>query len=259
MTNQSDVRGMQAGYIPLTYLARRYFRVFATGAPIPPEDRARGCDTSHWDGLIHFPTMKNAGALFCIFKATQGIAGVDDQFNNSRNNVGILMPWAGYHFLTTEDGTAQANNFCNAVGNNPGKLIPTLDVELRSVNSSIIKAYCVQHYARIGKYPVIYTSAYFWDMVTGTDKAWISTNCKLWVAHWGTLSPILPAGWATYLMHQYSADGNNLGRTYGGQADDMDLNYCRLSWLRQYVLAWAKDITAWARTQPNPYTGPDPE
>lgn len=96
-------------------------------------------------------------------------------------------------------------------------------------------------------WPVIYTSAYYWALVTGeADKAWISERCKLWVAHYGTISPIMPIGWTDYVLHQYSADGNGLGPTYGGHSTSMDLNYTRLSWLAQYEPAhdsWSWDVT----------------
>ena len=259
-----EMRGMRAGRLPLRFSVVTLLHIAARGAPIPPTERALGTDLSHWNGNVNFNTMFAAGARFSYFKATQGAAWFDDKYNLNRANVDGLMPWGSYHYLTADAaGSVQANHFCNMMGANPGALPPVLDVELPSVESARIKSFALQFYMLMGNiYPMIYTSSYFWSLVTGTDKAWISAHCPLFVAHWGTDSPILPAGWTNYVIHQYSADGNGLGRMYGAppEADkDMDLDRCRLSWLQQYAPPqdWAQSITTWARTQG--YTGPEPE
>jgi hypothetical protein len=257
---QVEVFGMQAGRLPFSKSLAVLLGIAARGVPIPPAERAIGCDTSHWDGTINFPIMQGAGARFVYFKASQGTSLPDSQYNASRASVGSIMPWGSFHFLTTENGAMQADYFCNIVGDNPGVLPPVLDVELQSVASSVIKAYCIEHCARLNRYPIIYTSAYFWDKVTGSDKTWISNHCLLFVAHWGTDAPVLPSGWTLYTLHQYSADGNGMGHTYGAQSDDMDLDRCRVSWLKQFMPDdWMHCMDAWARSQPNPYTGPEPE
>jgi len=237
---ETEQRGMQAGRLPLRYSVSALLGITARGAPIPPAERALGTDISHWNGNMNFNTMFAAGARFSYFKASQGGAWLDDKYNLNRINVDALMPWGSYHFLTATDaGSVQANHFVNTMGTQPGTLPPVLDVELLSVESARIKSFCIQFYTRMGStYPYIYTSSYFWSLVTGTDKAWISSHCPLWVAHWQTDSPILPAGWSTYVIHQYSADGNGKGPMYGAPPEgepDMDLDRCRLSWLAQFA------------------------
>lgn len=261
---QTEARGMQAGRVPALYRFKSAV-LDVRGPSIPPSERATGCDVSKWNDGVNFVTMKNAGASFCFMKATQGTAWYDNYFNAHRTAIAGVLPFSPYHYLTNADGVTQANNFCNVVGDNYGALPPVVDVELASVASSIVKAYCQRVYALLGMYPMIYTSSYFWSLVTGaTDKAWVSSHCQLWVAHWGTDSPILPSGWTNYSVHQYSADGNGLGVTYGAPPppaadDDMDLNRCRLSWLYQYAppADWQHALVDWARGLG--YTGPGPD
>lgn len=233
-----EVRGMSAGKLPLLYEVKSLFQ-----APtfIPEEEVVKGIDTSRWNGDMNFVTSKNVGTEFVYIKATQGISITDAQFVNSRNKLTGFLPWGAYHFLiSTVSGVSQADYFCNILGNNKGELPPVVDVESESISSTIVRDFCVRVYNRLGMYPIIYTSANYWAKVFGSYKSWCSTNCKLWVAHWGTLSPLLPTGWNDYVIHQYSADGNNLGVYYGAppppDADyDMDLNRAKKSWLEQYT------------------------
>lgn len=232
----TPVRGLQAGNIPLSFQIRKFF-VTARGEPIPPTERALGIDTSKWNGVMNWQTAYNAGARFAYFKATQGTTILDVQYSISRVNIGELMPWGAYHYLTNTDGTAQANWFCDAVESSWMPVLPpVLDVELATVDAAVIKAFCNRLYVRLGMFPMVYTSAYFWSLVTG-DKAWVSARCQLFVAHWQTLSPLLPPGWTTYAVHQWSADGNGRGQEFGSAPDgdhDMDLDFTRQSWLNQY-------------------------
>ena len=233
----TESRGMNAGRIPLKHQVKAALGiggVTARGVLSPPAERAIGCDVSKWDGLVNYQTMSNAGARFCYFKATQGNTIFDSQYNNSRTNC-TQLPWGSYHFLSASvAGATQADWFCDHMGDNGGLLPPVVDVELSSVASSIVKQFILQVYARLNVYCIVYTSAYYWSLVTGSDKAWISDHCGLWVAHYGTDYPLLPTGWTDYIMHQYSADGNMLGPTYGGQGSSMDLNRARISWVNQY-------------------------
>jgi GH25 family lysozyme M1 (1,4-beta-N-acetylmuramidase) len=255
-------RGLRAGAVPLSYRIMAAFIAAARGEPIPVDKRRKGYDLSHWNSTVNHQTAVNADIQFAYFRATLGTSYFDDQYNNNRTNAADRYPWGSYHALTTAAGGAQANWFCNNAENHQGKLPPVVDVELQAVDSASIKSFILQTYSRLGIYPIIYTSAYFWGKVTGTDKAWVSAHCPLWVAHWGTDNPILPPGWATYAIHQYSADGNGLGPTYGAPPEgdhDMDLDYTNVGWLNQYLPPsdWEHRADAFLRTLG--FTGPGPE
>jgi len=248
-----EVKGMQAGRIPRLSSIKQSLQAgigtLARGLPIPIEERAPGIDTSHWNGDMNFAF--NPLLRFACIKATQGVSIFDDQYLNSRNKLSSMeLPFHAFHFLTTSDGAVQANWFIDHIQDKPGPMPAMIDVELASIAASLIRA-CVQRvYDRMRYWPMIYTSAYYWSLVTGaSDKLWIAQRCKLWVAHWDTDSPILPPDWSDYFIHQHSANGNGQGQAWGAPPEgdrDMDLDRCRKSWLAQYEPvhdSWQWDVT----------------
>lgn len=254
-----EIRGMQAGRVPFTASVKQAVQAaihtLARGEPIPIAERAPGIDTSWWNGNMNFGY--NPLLRFACIKATQGVSILDGQYLNSRTKLITLgKPFHAYHFLTTSDGAAQANWFLSQIREYPGPIYPVVDVELLSVPASLIRACVHAIYNEMKLWPMIYTSAYFWSMVTGTaDKKWVAERCKLWVAHWDTDSPILPPDWTQYYIHQHSANNNKQGQAWGappGAEPDMDLNRCRKSWLAQFESpihdSWAWDVTNGLRT-----------
>jgi hypothetical protein len=247
----TEVKGLQAGRLPLRTQIRGLLGLDARGLPIPIAERAAGIDTSHWNGDMNFGF--NPLLRFVCIKATQGVSIFDDQYLNSRNKLtNMELPFHAFHYLTTSDGAAQAKWFIDHIQDNPGPIPPVIDVELASVAGNLVRA-CVQRvYDRMRLWPMIYTSAYYWSLVSGaSDKLWIAQRCKLFVAHWDTDSPILPLDWNDYFIHQHSANGNKQGVAWGAppppEADpDMDLDRCRKSWLAQYEPVhdnWQWDVT----------------
>ena len=82
--------------------------------------------------------------------------------------------------------------------------------------------------AIIGKKPIIYTSAGFWNFTAGWEK-----DCKLWVANYTSAAePMMPVAWKPkenpdkypWRLWQWSADGNNKGAEYGVSSRDLDLD-----------------------------------
>lgn len=66
--------------------------------------------------------------------------------------------------------------------------------------------------ARTGRDVVIYTTASWWNSCTGSWTG-MAAKSPLWVAHWGTTSPNIPAGFPTYTIWQYTATGRVSGVT----------------------------------------------
>lgn len=231
------VKGMSAGNIPLIARISKAFMgalVQQTrGTPIPIEDRADGVDTSFWEGTMNFG--KNPLLKFACIKATQGTTKFDSQYINSRNNlISLGIPWHSFHFLTVADPIKQANWYISQIKDNPGPMPPVIDVELPSVPAPLLRTVVQRIYTVFQKWPLIYTSAYYWGFVVGdTDKQWVAERCPLWVAHYGTTSPILPTYYLSYQIHQYAANGDGLA--WGAQAKEIDLDYSRKSWLAQFA------------------------
>jgi GH25 family lysozyme M1 (1,4-beta-N-acetylmuramidase) len=56
-----------------------------------------------------------------------------------------------------------------------------------------------------GQYPIIYTTANWWDTCTGRSTAFGAD--PMWVAAYGFSAPPLPAGWANWSYWQYTSGG----------------------------------------------------
>src|SRR5690606_25876038 len=61
-----------------------------------------------------------------------------------------------------------------------------------------------------GRYPVIYTTANWWNTCTGNWGGMANTNA-LWVARWADSPGTLPAGWSIYTFWQYTSTGSVSG------------------------------------------------
>jgi len=71
---------------------------------------------------------------------------------------------------------------------------------------------------KTGRTPMIYTSPGFWPSIGNPDlSAYV-----LWVAHWGTTCPTMPAGWASWSFHQDSDSGTVSGISGGVDTDVFD-------------------------------------
>jgi GH25 family lysozyme M1 (1,4-beta-N-acetylmuramidase) len=68
-----------------------------------------------------------------------------------------------------------------------------------------------------GQYPIIYTTANWWDTCTGSSTAFGAD--PMWVAAYGVSSPPMPAGWPAYTFWQYSSSGTVSGVSTSGGTD----------------------------------------
>jgi GH25 family lysozyme M1 (1,4-beta-N-acetylmuramidase) len=68
-----------------------------------------------------------------------------------------------------------------------------------------------------GQYPIIYTTANWWDTCTGSSTAFGAD--PMWVAAYGVSSPPMPAGWPAYTFWQYSSAGTVSGVSTSGGTD----------------------------------------
>ena len=66
-----------------------------------------------------------------------------------------------------------------------------------------ISSFVSTAHSATGQYPIIYTTANWWDTCTGSSTAFGAD--PMWVAAYGVSSPPMPAGWPAYTFWQYSA------------------------------------------------------
>ena len=75
---------------------------------------------------------------------------------------------------------------------------------------------------------IIYTGPYYWQEKTVQAGIPIQSlnyfkQYKLWIAHYGVTSPLVPKPWDTWTFWQYTDNG--IGADYGVQSRNIDLNY----------------------------------
>ncbi len=182
-------------------------------APVPQahQGKRQGLDVSHFQGLVNWESVKEAGISFAIAKATGGTRYVDSQFNNNWHGMreaGLIR--GAYHFFyADEDPIAQAEHFLHTVPSlSANDLPPLLDVEIaRHVPTETIVARALtwmQHVEqKLGKKPMIYSGVSFY-------KANLAANFKdygLWIAEYNDQIQQPDAG-RFWQIWQYSQSGS---------------------------------------------------
>jgi GH25 family lysozyme M1 (1,4-beta-N-acetylmuramidase) len=182
---------------------------------------------------IDWGQVAGAGYRFAYIKATEG-----NYYNNpyyggdSAGAAGASVFHGAYHFAIPNgsDGGSQADMLLNSAGyvNDGRTLPPMLDMEwdpysqnaCYGLNTSQmvgwIAAFSARVQQRIGRLPVIYTAAGWWNQCTGGTSAF-SAN-PLDIASWGTGSPQTP-GWATWTFWQSTSAASVPGISGSVDAD----------------------------------------
>lgn len=184
-----------------------------------------GIDVSHWNGAIDWKTVVSAGYKFAYTKATDSITYTDDTLApNAAGAAEAGIPIGAYHFYRlAADAKAQAEYFLAKIKNLQMEMPPVLDFEEQAsfphaTVAKSLKLWLDIVEAGTGRKPIIYTSAYYWNTYAGTPS-WAG-DYALWVANYTAApQPLLPKGWKSYLIWQFSDKGMVPGIT-----GDVDLN-----------------------------------
>lgn len=201
--------------------------------------RISGIDVSYYQGNVDWPSVRNAGAVFAIARATYGSTKVDPQFSTywpAIKNAQLIR--GAYHFfLASQDPEEQANLFIKTVGTlSEGDLPPTLDVEADSGTSSSLVS-DVQTWLnlveqKLGMTPIIYTAPSYWNDNLNSSFS----KYPLWVAEYGVSTPKSVNGWSNWTFWQHSQSGsiNGISGTvdqdyFNGSSNDLQA-FAQFSW-----------------------------
>jgi GH25 family lysozyme M1 (1,4-beta-N-acetylmuramidase) len=176
--------------------------------PVTEGPTARqGIDVSHYQGGIRWSMVAASGIDFAIAKATQGAWIADEWYarNAARaRNHGIRF--TAYHFAQpgSRAGSAvrQADFFLKHAALGPKDLVPALDME----RSGGLDPVALRHwahdwlhrvYVKLGVKAMVYSNPSFWSSAMANTSLIAQSGYEvLWVAHWDTLHPTVPAsGW----------------------------------------------------------------
>lgn len=232
-----------------------------------------GNDISTYQGEpIDFQKMKAAGCQFLYIRLGVGW-NKDARFDQNRKGAKEAgIPWGCYWLPWDSSNTGNLlKNYADMVGGDWGDLPPAIDVELEGTGLPLYiywlnytEPLWIKHIGddapAIRKKLTFYTRASFFNTLTNTNnyKQELGQRTNLWVAHYTydpAKKPIMPKdSWADYLIHQYSADENSLGATYGVKSKAIDMNYLNGS---------ADDYIEWAGLgeyeEPDPPVPPEPQ
>jgi len=205
----------------------------------------RGIDVSHWQGVINWTSVKNAGFHFAFMKASESTDFVDPRFLQNVTNgtkAGVLHGF--YHLArpglqggsVAADARAEAAHFVNTAGAyiRAPYLPPVLDLEHgfelgRSTLSAWTRAWLTEVKRLTGVQPMIYMSSWPAKNLFEPDLK----QYGLWLARW-TLNldepplPDDPGIWPNWTFWQYSSttavpgiSGNVDGDVFKGSLTDL--------------------------------------
>lgn len=209
-------------------------------AMAPPPDSLPGIDVSHYQDEIDWTHVAASGIRFAFQKATEGTGYVDPTYATNRAGAtanGIVF--GAYHFARPDlhpfDPVPEADHYVDTAQLGQGNLFPVLDLE-RSGNltqaelTDWILGWLGRVYERTGVRPIVYTSPNGWLDRTGDTTAIADAGYTvLWVAHWNTQTPRVPAndwqgnGW-TFWQYTNCASIPGIGGCVDGDwFDGLDL------------------------------------
>ena len=196
----------------------------------------RGIDVAYWEPVINWQEVIGAGYRFAFIKASQANFS-DPKFSTHWPNAKAAgMPRGAYHFYDpSKSPESQAQYFWNLVKNDPGELPFVVDIEGYTsgpyFGSNNWYRYLVELNRLSNNHPVIiYTAYYYWHDNVGKPPAVQDPNYfsqyPLWIANYGTASPMIPQPWTWWMFWQYSESGIVPG-IYDelGRPTECDLDY----------------------------------
>jgi GH25 family lysozyme M1 (1,4-beta-N-acetylmuramidase) len=208
-------------------------------------------DISHWQDVMNWQKMANAGIKGVYIKFSQGIGYKDPRAERHYVNAKSVGLWVGsYHFVTNDNGIKQYDWFLKCMGEAIFDMPPMLDCEAyqSQVFGEYIQEFPVMElrYGRINEdeflkmssilgyaypteaivdvigrrlkgfqgfeWPTIYTNYSSGNVIFKSDSM---SKYPLHVANWGVQKPLLPKVWQKkgiyYLWQDNVVDGTQYG------------------------------------------------
>ena len=204
-----------------------------SGARNATGTRRAGIDISSRQGNVNWSAVA-PHVDFSIAKATEGTYYANPYYqgqNSGAANHGIIH--GAYHFAIPDNsgGAAQADFFVAHGGNRTAgtKTLPgALDIEYNPYGRECyglsqgqmrtwIRDFADEYAFDTGVFPLIYTTADWWNTCTGDLLGLGATNAAfgltdpLWLASYSSSAGSLPAGYLSYAFWQYADAGHQPG------------------------------------------------
>ena len=231
-----------------------------------------GCEISAWQGDVDFGVMKDAGAEFVICRKQIGYYGDIRFFDYMAGAKAVGLPFGAYGVpIPGYDIPRQAAKFMEGIDDQDLDFPPFVDVERKnslskSKNISDVLRYAHSLESWWGE-AIFYTAKFVWEQYYSSSNGWID-DWELWVANYtvSSMPQYIPVGWEyhkdgrrvfprteSYVIWQYSADGNGRGAEFGVSSRDVDLNRMDDEFFERYITpnggTAAEDLRALANEQ----------
>lgn len=218
------------------------------------KERVLGCDISVNQGDVNFQKMKDAGAEFVIARKQIGYYGDVNFAKNLAGAKAVELPFGAYGVpYPGYDMTRQQNKFMENISPKDLDFPPFPDVEVKhKIAKSTAIGQVLQYMYALKQWwgeSIPYTAKYVWEDFYSSAKGWID-DWELWVANYtggGDNPKYIPMGWMyhkdgtvvapedSYILWQFSADGNGRGSEFGASSRDIDLDYMDKDFFDRYI------------------------
>ena len=177
----------------------------------PVANALLGIDVSHYQGVIDWPKVADAGVKFVFIKATDGATVADPMAKTNASGAAAAgLPFGFYHFWRpTDDWRAQADFFLSVIDDaaplaNAGILPNVLDIEVGSLSEDNQGDALSWLKAAPGQIAIVYVSPSY-ARFNLTDPAWIQYS--LWSAHYTDLMQPNIDKWPSWMFWQRQGNG----------------------------------------------------
>src|SRR5262245_51486597 len=186
-------------------------------------------DISHHNDVTSWDSIRNAGIVGIIHKATEGTSYVDDQYvKRCAPAMRAGLTWGAYHFANGSSVQAQVNHFLSVVGVDDETLY-ALDWEDdpngNTMSASQAKEFLQLIGEKIGMYRCVVYSGNTAKSKLGSKPDEFFGKHRLWLAQYASSGITVQASWDDCWIWQYS-DGNVGPGPHGcpGVSGDVDTN-----------------------------------
>jgi lysozyme len=180
-----------------------------------------GVDVSYYQGDITWPRVYRAGVRFAFIRAYDGVDVFDAQFIANWNGAKAagLLRGAYQYFRPTVSPIEQADALVRVLRTyGEGELPPVLDIETLDGRTLAEVAAAARLWidrvrAELHVEPIVYTNPGMWAWRPAIE---LGTQ-PLWLAHYTSQCPVIPAPWVRWTFWQYTDAGQVPG--IGGSVD----------------------------------------
>ena len=223
-------------------------------------------DVSQYQGNILWKKVKEAGIDFAYIRSNAGLNEDDLLTQNCRRARNNGIPFGLYVYIKPEENVvAQMRMVLDNHKKHGATLVPQIDIEhdggaKPKILKKIVRTCIKMATDELGKPPVIYTYAVFWN--AHVNMRFGVSHCPLWVARYVYYSdvefkdnpvpkdptkwkvyafsskktPPLVKGWKKWDVWQFAANHNHAGKKFGMSSAHLDLNIVKKASYSKLVL-----------------------